>query len=172
MSVLVRNIDGLLAEALVDAFDKLKREVVLELETWAHADISSKADGTPDLVTGSAAVDLPTVLVLANSAKAVYNRHLNDTVGHKVADAAHVVSAAVAADQASANILLNAVKAAYELHRVSTTYHYTADSTNNVTAADATDLASSETLANDLKAKINGHINSAIKCPSLKVVAA
>lgn len=171
MSRIVRNLPDTLASEAVVAFNALKREVAAAASK-VHADVTSKDDYTGTAVAISAADGDGTIgvlLTLCADIKSVYETHLADAVGHKVADTAPALTAAT--NLATAQTLLNAIKSDYNTHRASTTYHYTADSTNTISSADATDQASADTLANELKTDLNAHILAAFTTRSLKVVA-
>lgn len=180
MALTVRRIDTVVAFALAAAYNLFKREMAESLSTLPHCDITSLPSSgdwlaptsTPDIVTNADAAALPAVLLIANEAKAVYNRHIADAVAHKAADTANVVSTAAATDQGTANTLLNAIKAKINLHLAQAGVHFTNDATNTIAAADATDLASSVTLANAVKAALNAHIQFGFTSPSINLVAA
>lgn len=172
MSRAIRNIPDLLAVAVVDQFNALKREVAAAASK-VHADVTSKDDDTGTAIQISAADGAGTLgplLTLCAEIKLAYETHLADAVAHKIADPAPALTAAT--DLTSAQTLLNAIKADYNTHRASTTYHYTADATYTITSADATDQASADTLANELKADLNSHISASFSTRSIKVIPA
>lgn len=180
MALTVRRIDTVVAFALAAAFNLFKREVAESLSTLPHCDITSKPlsgdymapTATPDIVLNDDAVDLTGVKLIANEAKAVYNRHIADAVAHKAADTSNAVSTAAATDQTTANTLLNAIKTKLNLHLTQSGVHFTNDGTNTISASNASDLATSVTLANAVKAALNAHIQFGFTSPSLNIVAA
>jgi len=119
-----------------------------------------KGQDANNLEANANSSDLPTVLVLANSLKALANTHLASalTQGAHAAASAEAIVAVDATDQSTANTLLNEIKADYNTHLTESGVHLNDDSTNTVTAADASDLATSITLSNEIKADYNAHV--------------
>jgi len=176
MAIQVRKAGPSIERALLSEYNSLRGTVAVAGSKY-HKDVTSSAtSGDFNTPTSGAAVnsvaptaaDLPTVLVMANELKAVYNTSILDATAHKVADVTNAVVTANATDQGTANTLLNAIQTQFNLHCVSTTYHYTADTTEGTTAA--TTLGTSITLANNLKTKINAHINSSPAGSSLTLI--
>ncbi len=65
------------------------------------------------------AVDLPTVEVLLNAEKALFNAHLTQSGVHQINDVVNTVVAANATSQSTANTLANALKTAVNAHMAS-----------------------------------------------------
>lgn len=182
MAISVRKDPDEVLKAIVFAHNAMQSQVVTD---GYHRDLSQVTtgdvfQGTPTLTTLqvslSNAVDLPSVVALANQLLAVCHMHMSDGEAHLLADRTNdpVVDGYVpAVDLTSVEALLNAIKALYNAHLTASGVHPHNDTANSVSAANATDLSSSETLANAIKTAINAHISNAgtnFNCPRIKLL--
>jgi uncharacterized protein YejL (UPF0352 family) len=176
MSIRARKVPDALMYALVAAHNLEVRERVSSATTYPHADVTSVTGGnytapttTPLLVVGSA-VDLPSTVAVAESARHVLAKHfaeagtLNNLYGgpHKAADTVNAVLIALAAaplsvDLPSVLVVLNAEKVACNAHVSQAGAHFHNDGVNSVTAANASDLPSAEALATAIAAFALAH---------------
>ncbi len=181
MAIDTRSAMDCMVYALVAAHNASQKEIVDELTSFIHSDVTSYTTGdykspvtNPLTVSATPAADLDAVISKANFAKAYYNTHIVDALAHKAADtASHLVTAADASDQGTADTLLNSIKAKYNVHRTQSGVHYVNDSTNVVTAPDATDLGTSKTLVDDIGTQLNAHLLAApVDSPLINVIGA
>jgi hypothetical protein len=179
MAITARRTEKARLVALITAYNLWKREVTETLTSYPHCDVSSKTTWddvspttTPDICSSASATTLPTVILRANNAKAVWNRHVADAVAHKAADSTNVITSPNASDQTTSNTLLNELKADINLHMSQAGVHFTDDGINAVSSPDASDLGTSETLANEIYTVINAHIQFGPDSPSVKITAA
>jgi hypothetical protein len=177
MSLSARKVPDVLLFAAVTAHNLEVRDRVASSTSYPHADVTSLAGGnytaptlTQYLVAGSA-VDLPSTMAVAESARRVLQAHLQDAGAaatlwggaHKSADGTNLAlitltAAPTSVDLPSVIIVLNALKSACNPHVNQTGVHFTADGTNTISAAAASDLPSSETLAAAIQTFVNAHV--------------
>jgi len=80
------------------------------------------------------AVDLSSLIILANNLKTVFNQHLSNGVGyiHLLVDTADMIVTPDAVDLTSALVLVNQLFTSFNTHRVATGIHYNNDIINIV----------------------------------------
>jgi hypothetical protein len=115
-------------------------------------------DDVLNIITTSAASDLPTSIVRLIDYKAVFNAHIVDAVSHLPSDAANMISSPDPTDLDSSIVLSNEISSRYGNHLLKGFFHFIPPGApyfdNLVTVADATDAATCSTLLNDATAGI------------------
>jgi len=170
LNLIALSASGDAAEKLRLQFQNMREDIAAGLG-GGDATIFHKTQLVDSLETTADATDLATVLVLANSLKALMNTHLASTGFHGVhlAASAETIAAADATNAATSYTLLNELKADYNTHNSEAGVHINNDTTNAVSSADATDLATSLTLANEIKADFNAHIVAVMSTPLVEL---
>jgi len=147
-----------------------------------HRDISGVAGGTFEYpssttlaVSAATAVDLPTVITLANNIRGVLLAHLSDDSAHQIKDTVNynlMVATVVASDLPSVETLLNSMVTIYNAHRTQSGVHMNNDTFNLWLGGTAVDLPSSIILANQGAATVNDHILSGPAVGRVKIIGA
>ena len=113
----VIDLNHLRDDAIIAALNELNAALAAFGVLPHHAPTTAVSD------TGT--TNLAAVVVIANSAKALYGTHIADTGAHVAADATNVITApdATSADQNAANTLLNDIKAQFNAHIITRAAH-------------------------------------------------
>ena len=105
-----------------------------------HRDVSGVPGGTYEFptsttlaVSAATAVDLPTVIALANNIRGVLLAHLSDDSAHQIRDTVNynlLLATVVASDLTSVETLLNSMVTIYTAHRTQSGVHMNNDTFN------------------------------------------